>query len=314
MLFGEGRRNLAGLYATHPPLMQRISALDPTFRPAEVEQLRQQNAQHAPNGLQEDAALGLVGDEGAARPANVPTHVPPQTVSGLVGTSAPEAGARLNAQIPDTYRTAASQASAAVPLVVGLLRGQASDLDPMLRLAVVQLAAPQLAARPAGERAALLAQLDEIAHADNTITAFEYCLKRVVGSYLRDAEAPASRSRPGRAPVQAVQDAALTLLATIAAAGNADGAAAERAFHAAVARLLPGRSVAYAPPADPWRALDAGWDALDSLDPRNKRVIVESLVAAVSDDGVLTVDEAELLRTACTLLHCPLPPLLGAAP
>ena len=57
-----------------------------------------------------------------------------------------------------------------------------------------------------------------------------------------------------------------------------------------------------------WRTLDAGWGPLNSLDPRNKQVLVEAMVAAVADDGVLQVAEAELLRTACALLHCPLPP------
>jgi hypothetical protein len=132
-----------------------------------------------------------------------------------------------------------------------------------------------------------------------------------VGSYLLDAASPRSRSRPGRTPVRAVQDAALTLLAAVAAAGNPDPAAAQRAFVAAVARLLPGTSVPYAPPGDPWRALDAGWEPLNSLDPRNKQVLVEALVAAVSDDGVLSAEEAELLRTACALLRCPLPPLVA---
>jgi hypothetical protein len=69
--------------------------------------------------------------------------------------------------------------------------------------------------------------------------------------------------------------------------------------------------VHYVPPGDPWRALDAGWDALNSLAPRNKQVLVESLVTAVSDDGLLTAEEAELLRTACAMLRCPLPPLVA---
>jgi hypothetical protein len=34
-------------------------------------------------------------------------------------------------------------------------------------------------------------------------------------------------------------------------------------------------------------------------------------VTAVSDDGVLTAEEAELLRAACAILHCPLPPLVA---
>ena len=69
--------------------------------------------------------------------------------------------------------------------------------------------------------------------------------------------------------------------------------------------------VPFAPPAEAWRALDAGWGPLNALDPRNKQVLVEALVIAVSDDGVLAGPEAELLRTACALLHCPLPPLLA---
>jgi hypothetical protein len=69
--------------------------------------------------------------------------------------------------------------------------------------------------------------------------------------------------------------------------------------------------VPYAPPGDPWRALDAGWEPLNQLNPRNKQVLVESIVAAVSDDGQLTAAEAELLRTTCALLRCPLPPLVA---
>lgn len=64
-------------------------------------------------------------------------------------------------------------------------------------------------------------------------------------------------------------------------------------------------------PGDPWRSLDAGWEALNSLDPRNKQVLIESLVIAISDDGVLQAAEAELLRTTCAMLRCPVPPLVA---
>jgi Zn-dependent protease with chaperone function len=344
MLFGEGRKGLSSLYATHPPLYERIAALDPTFKPEEVAQLQQQYAAQPPDGLAEDAALGLVG---AAAPAEEPAasvRVEPEAVRARVRSVTAEdlaRGARLSARIPAPFRTAASQGSTAVPLVLALLFDPRPDIRPqqlaivdtrlgrptaqaaaalvddlprlpeMLRLPVAQLAAPQLAGRPPQERAALAATLDELARVDGAVTVFEYCLTRVVGSYLHDLADPRRRSRPGSAPVRAVQDAALTLLATVAAAGNADPVAAQRAFTAAAARLLPGTAVPYAAPADPWRALDAGWEPLNGLDPRNKQVLVEALVAAVSDDGVLTAAEAELLRTACTVLRCPLPPLIA---
>ena len=108
-----------------------------------------------------------------------------------------------------------------------------------------------------------------------------------------------------------MQDAALNLLAAVAAAGNLDPAAADRAFHAGLTKLLPGSSMAYEPPPEMWQALDAGWLALDSLNEQNKRALVEALVAAVADDGVVTPSEAELLRTTCALVHCPLPPLIA---
>src|SRR5204862_10911 len=61
MLFGEGGRSLATLYATHPPLLKRIAALDPTFTPGQVAELQRDYAQRPPDGAAEDAALGLVG-------------------------------------------------------------------------------------------------------------------------------------------------------------------------------------------------------------------------------------------------------------
>jgi Zn-dependent protease with chaperone function len=348
MLFGEGARRISSLYATHPPLEQRIAALDPTTTPEELLRLQREYSAQPPDGLVEDASLGLAAGAPPPRPvpsrADATVRVEPSAISARVRSVTADdlaRGAVLSGRIPVEFRTAANQRTTAVPLVLSMLLDERPDvqarqlrivterlgaptaqatatfaagldrLDPILRLPVAEVAMPQLAARPAAERDALIAALDELARADGSISVFEYGLTRVVGSYLRDAAAPGRRSRPGRASVRAVEDAALTLLATVAAAGNPDPAAAGRAFSAAVARLLPGRSVPYAPPADPWRALDAGWEPLDSLDPRNKQVIVESLVAAVSDDGVLTAAEAELLRTVCALVHCPLPPLVA---
>jgi hypothetical protein len=52
-------------------------------------------------------------------------------------------------------------------------------------------------------------------------------------------------------------------------------------------------------------------EALNALDPRFKHLLVEALVVAIGDDGIVEVAEAELLRTTCALLHCPLPTALG---
>ena len=345
MLFGEGGSSFSALFATHPPLFKRIAALDPAFRPDEVARLQQQWSNTPPNGLAEDAARGFTDTRTAGAPtaAAVRATVAPADVSARVGTMTRDdlaTGAGISAAMPATMRTFAGQASTAVPLVLALLLaddpavrttqlhavaarlGQATadateitarqigTVAEALRLPIASIAAPVLVARPQPERAAILTVLDELARADGSISLFEYCLTRYLGAILRDAGDPAGRSRTGRVDTRHAQAAALTVLAALAAAGNGDPARAQHAFTAAADHLLAGVPVTYAPPAD-LSALDTAWPVLDALDPKYKQRFVEAMVVAVLDDGQLAVAEAELLRTACGLLHCPLPALVA---
>jgi len=342
MLFGEGGSSFGQLFATHPPLFARIKALDPSFDPKQVEQLAQQWQAQPPNGLNEDAAHGLVERAAGASPAGA--AIAPAQVAARVGTVPAEAvgrGAELSGALPDTVRRLAAQPSTAVPLVLALLlhdepalrsrqlqtitarldahHAQAAEqladqvrgLPAELRLPLLDLAAPVVTARPDVALQALLATLGELALTDGRLSLFEYCLTRLVAGYVHDARDPSARSKPGRGRITGARDAALNLLAALAAEGNDDATAAARAFGAGVNVLLPGQQVGYAPPPDEWRTLDAGWTMLDALAPQEKSRLVQAMVMAVRDDGVLTLHEAELLRTACRLVHCPLPPFVA---
>jgi Zn-dependent protease with chaperone function len=353
MLFSEGGHSLAQLFATHPPLVERIKALDPGFDPDQVRHLADQWQAHQPDGLAEDAAAGLAAP-GAARPAEgtnggtnggpARTRVAPDQVTARVGTVSDEDlahGGELSSQLPQELRRLAGQPSTAVDLVLALLlhrdadllaaqqqaitarlgpqraaaatelAARIADLPPQLRLPLADLAAPALTGRGRTERHALLATLDELVLADRRVTLFEYCLTRLVAAQLRDAEDPARRSRVGRTgAAEASRDAALTVLSALAAAGNDDPAAAEHAFRAGAAVVVPGAAPPYRPSVA-WPALDAAWPVLDRLAPEHKQRVVRAMVVAVRDDGALTLHEAELLRTACRLLHCPLPPFVA---
>ncbi|HEY8867551.1 MAG TPA: hypothetical protein VIM22_11485, partial [Solirubrobacteraceae bacterium] len=345
MLFGEGGKSFSQLFATHPPLLERIAALDPAFRPEEVQQLREKWQDGPPNGLGEDISLGFT-DRGPVPQPQMPraptpsVRAVPSEISARVGTLTPEdleRGALLSAQIPPTLRQLATQGSTAIPLVLAMvldsgpdvratqlrlitdrigaaeaaaatqLADQLAALPPQLRLPLVSIAAPLVTAHPRVTLDSLVTTLDDLARADGSISVFEYCTTRLISGYIRDANDPRGRSKPGQADVRQVESAAFTLLAAVAATGNADRAAAQRAFAAAIAALVPGASVPYQPPTDTWRSLDGVWAPLDSLDPRYKQRFIEALVVAIRDDGDLTLNEAELLRTTCALLHCPLP-------
>ncbi|NUT37753.1 MAG: peptidase M48, partial [Hamadaea sp.] len=69
---------------------------------------------------------------------------------------------------------------------------------------------------------------------------------------------------------------------------------------------LPAR---YVPPPRGVVELEGVWTALDELAPADKSRLVQAVVAVIGADRSVSVAEAELLRTVCALLHCPLPPL-----
>jgi hypothetical protein len=183
----------------------------------------------------------------------------------------------------------------------------------MLRLPLAALAFPVLRQRPRPELDTFLDTVHAVVHADGRVSLFEYCLGRLLAVQVREALEPARHARFGRRKPGGVRREFATLLAVVAQAGHADEASARRAYLAGMQRVLPRDHLPYAPPADGAQALDAVWEPLDALDPLAKQAVVEAVTDAVSHDGRVSVTEAELLRTICGVLHCPLPPLLEQA-
>ncbi|QSB12950.1 M48 family metallopeptidase [Natronosporangium hydrolyticum] len=341
MLFGSGK-GLSGMLATHPPILKRIQALDPTITEQELAQLRQRYAQAPPSGAQEDRAMGLTGG-GSLPPAESTMKTAPQAVSASVGTptenSYAQAGTILQ-QIPAEFLTQAHDSAQVVPLVFGLLmssqhevrvnqhsalvarHGQQladaawqagsslTSLHPMLRLPLAQVAFPALRHRNPQEQQVITGSVEALIQADGRLSVSEYCLSRLLHEELYEAAHRQPSWGRRRYSLSASRTGSATMLATLAQAGHEDPAAAQRAFQAGAERLFPGQRLPYAPPQEGVRSLESVWPALDGLNPADKELLVQAMVDVVSHDGALTVAEAELLRTICAMLHCPLPPMI----
>lgn len=347
MLFGDGvglRGRLAGLFATHPPILQRVRALEPGFNEAALGRLAADWARHPPQAAEEDARLGFA-PAGALPPLDAELALRP---AELVAGVAEPADADLDraraiiAALPGPLLEAARDREAAPSLVLALLlstrpeilrqqraelearlgeafalevlgwQGAVADLHPQLRLPLAELAFPRLRARAATELRAIIDACYALVHADGELEVFEYCLGLLLHRQLLAAEAPLA-SPPAPRRLAEVEPSATTLLAVIASAGHADPALARRAFLAGLARLFPRSATTFAPPLAGVRALDQGWDALQALEPVSKAMLLEAVVEAATHDGRLAVAELELLRTVSALLDCPLPPGLGRA-
>jgi Zn-dependent protease with chaperone function len=348
MLFGSGAKKRQSLFATHPPLPDRIKALDPTFDPGQLDALAAQWAQRPPVGMEEDLALGLTPR--GMTPRTQPDQIPkvatrpasPANGGNKIGltnhVAAPQdvhyhRAASLLDRIPPELMDRAHRVDQVIPLVLGLLFGadpavrakqhedlstlygkpiadQAlaesavlRELDPVLKLPLAEIAFPALRRRSMTEQDAVLDAVQTLVQADGRISTFEYCLSAMLHSDLYQALYPKPHWHSQRRSLRKSKPEVLTLLAVLA---ESDGA-----FQAGLAEAFPGMVEPFI--RQPVTALDQVWHALRELDPDGKETLINAAEAVVTYDSSITVEEIELMRTLCALLHCPLPPLITAS-
>jgi len=381
MLFGDAERR--SWFATHPPILERIRALEPGFDPKELDAINQQwlagggdpdsISPHAgrPEWLAAAHAFAAVdgdADVSGPLPGFPPAPVNTRTVPAT-GTALPAQGAartltaagvlaqvgspgsadyraagQLHARIPPAAAAAARDPRGAIAVLLALaisehpdlkeqqlqtvaeafdaasadatqrLTGELSDLHPMLRLPLAQLAFPALKRRPRPEIDRFVQTLYALIHADGRVDLDEFCLAKLVQSQVVAALDPTAHFKPGTRKLTDARNELRDLAALLAHFGNDGDDSARRAFQAAMQEALPGTSVMYAVPEDWQAALDRALEALTQLAPEGKQLTVRALTRAIAADGKVTVAESELLRVVCADLGCPLPPLLSDHP
>ena len=334
MLFERGTSRFSGWFATHPPLLERIRTLEPTFDPADLpppQPLARTGLTDAGYGA---STAGLAAAATAAVSAGSPLE--------RAGEIAAPAGAALHAAVPDElyHATRSRDSSLLVVLALALSsdeptrRQQLALLERQLgatraeltarlfadlarssaelRLPVLELALPTLRERPREQLAYLSELLVRVKELDKAERLFDFVLLRVLKTYLRDSPgavppAPrAARKLDGRSAVR-------LLLANVAAYGSADAAAANRAYAAGL-ESLRWRAVSGDPTFDPPAAardlegLDAALTALTAIRPRDKERVLRGVLATIRADAVTGVEERELFRVIASVLDCPLPP------
>ncbi|MEO6875031.1 MAG: M48 family metallopeptidase [Opitutaceae bacterium] len=336
--------NFGGFWATHPPLSQRIRAIDPQFdgqmfTPPEVVDVAHESFRTA--GFPP-------GSVSPAKPKiSTPPLLNPLSIIATIGTLAPANIAHaenLLAAVPPRLRDAARSPTEAAVLLYGLLldgddavrerqrnlvaskagadaRRTLGELEPALRalgpehrLPLLQLALPALRNLPPAMLAPCLDTLDELVHADGKISTFEFALQKILTRTLALGE------KPGAAVVQIYSfnavvneiNVVLSAIAHTASNGDLDATAAFTAG-ADQLKLLDGKLTLLAPAACDFVQLDAALDKLATASgPIKQRLLIAS-AHIVGADGAILIAEAELLRAIASALDCPMPPLLAAA-
>lgn len=272
MLFGEGH-NWSALFATHPPLEQRIRALEPGFNVAEFELIakRWQSLVRSPQGDDPRAsATGLMPREilmatvtGAAvmsSGAQVLPHVDARTPIAAAAVAAQvgqadhadfAAAAQVRNAVPDELTAAARSPQQALPLVLAL----ALAMEGAVRAQQAQLIAQAFAAPVAeavGVLAPAVAQLHPLTRLPLAAMAF-----------------PALRRQP-RAEIE-------KLVATLAQMAHADGEVALDEY--CLATLVRVQAL---DALDPARGFVAGSRKL--IDCKDQALLVLALLAEFGHD------------------------------
>ncbi len=187
-----------------------------------------------------------------------------------------------------------------------------AKLDPRQYLPLVDIALPALQALSERQYQFFRENVQYLAEADEQISLFEYALQRTL---LRNLEPKFSRRK--RTPIKyyalkPVRAECAVLLSTLARIGEEDAGEAGKAFTMGSSRLkLKPGAVTFLPEDQcTLTAVDEALERLDTVAPKQKKLLIEACAICIAADRKITVDEAELLRVVADSLGCPIPPLL----
>jgi Zn-dependent protease with chaperone function len=335
MFFAAGLgQYVAGMFATHPPLSERIRAIEGGRVPL---------APRAPLAPAAPAAAAAPARADMATGAPAVTRWTPDQILAVVGRPS-EATLDMArdwlGRLPLAVASALHESFGARAVVLALLldddpaarrqqlerlRGQtdAPTLQEVLalhgavatipraqRLAVVDLALPALRELSPEQQDRFAAACKLLIAADQRVTLLEFALQQVVVRNLT-ARARAAPPRITHRGVGAVLPECVIVLSALAHAGGGEPAARTRAFdagfkalpHTTLPEMLPLRPEADCGPS----RLEPALDELAQSTMDTRRVILKACATVAASDGTLGPDEHELLRAIADTLDCPLP-------
>jgi hypothetical protein len=323
--FAQGvQLSLFAIFSTHPPLAERIRRLEPEFR-GEFPEVPGDFL--AP--LDEEIPVVAAGFAPVATAAGI---VVPEEITARVGTISAEglayASVLLKALPPDLFQKART-APGARAILLGLLLDARPEiraiqkpllglepgatpsaavesllpaldaLDLRLRLPLADLAVFALRTLTAPAARGFMNEVEALASADGRVSIFEFMLATMLRRRLQPIFGPPPRGtwRPDRG--QGLLMACTVILSAFARAASEKQGVIRRTYDR-------GREELCGP-----ERIRAALERASQAPPQAKKRLLVSLARMAEVDGIITVAEAELLRTVADGIGCPVPPIVA---
>jgi hypothetical protein len=337
MFFGSagGFGELFGLLATHPPLVDRIRRLDPSFdgdfskvrleppgddfgvRPTAARQPRARS--FAFNPAEAVARVGTIGAPQLVYAAGLMEDLAPvvsEHANDPLGAQVLVLAMLLDQNDDIRREQFAWLDRYAHPAVVRQTRAvlpEAMKLGAETRLPLVERAVPALRQMSPAQMREFLNAVKALVEADKKLTIFEYALQRLllrhlVTYFVKRPPRPSryTTSEPLVAPTAEV-------LRALAQGGQSSPEAAAAALASGAKALgWPGARIELSSDHTiDLIELDAALRTIDLASRPLKKQILLACAAVIGADGRVTVEEAELLRAISDSIDCPMPPIVG---
>jgi len=342
LFFASGLGN--SLFSTHPPLTERIRALDPSFD-GKFPRVTEERAPAIPPAQQVSAT-----EEISTAHAGVSRFVAPFVAEHAVVANIGQAtmqhlayAADLRHAIPPAIEAAARDPLAASGLVCALLLASESSVHekqfevlasvtseamlnetariwPEVQVMPVQakipsldLALPALRRLPPEQFQQFRAAIGALAASNDQADLFGYMLQKIVARHLDTYFLPERRPVTQFYALHPLAHDCGVLLSATAYAGQENATELSAAFAKGAEYLNQAArcEIPLLPPEECHLSnMDAALERLSQAVPQIKKNLLGACVQTVAADGVIQQGEAELLRAIADALDCPVPPFV----
>ncbi|EJG0712096.1 M48 family metallopeptidase [Vibrio parahaemolyticus] len=313
MMFGQSKLSgFSSLFATHPPLDERIRRIEPNW-----DGIYAQHSHAQSTALDNEQVSGFaVGGGSPASQSASPSEQLSETGQQLISQLPPELvdiarepysarfiafalifdGSDIQREMIKSYAPLASQST--------LLPWLDYDLPLHLRFPLLELALPALKSLSEAQKISLCKVLRELSETDNQYSLAEWCVINLLEKQLLASFGFIKQHKT----LKQLEESVFWLLRELAWVSHSQTDKAQRAYHCALAHLgFP--EVKLEPANSNWHLSRAALELLLQLKPKDRRMFVKACRLAIESDGEITVAEGELYRVIACFLEVPEPPL-----
>lgn len=311
MMFGQSKLSgFSGLFATHPPLEERIRRIEPGWDGS-----FSQSSHRPTTSFENDNVSGFTSGTSTqpekpttAELSEVGQQLLNQLPSELVDIAREPYSARFIAfaLIFDGSELQREMIKSHIPNVsqAQLLPWLDYDLPLHLRFPLLELSIPALKSMSEGQKNRLCQVLRELSQTDDHYSLAEWCVINLLEKQLLESYGCTKQIQS----LKQLKESVFWLLRELAWVSHSQPEDAQRAFSSALTCL--GFNDAELQPANKnWGLNRAALELLLQLKPKSRRLFVKACRLAIESDGKVTVAEGELYRVIACFLEVPEPPL-----